>query len=126
MTPAFIDHVVLEVADMDRSLAFYRDLLGLAPERLDLYRQGKAPFVSVRAGDTLIDLFPSAAPGPGPHHLCIAFEDSIADVVMTLQQYGIESGAPEPRFGARGMGLSVYVRDPDGHQIELRSYQNNE
>ena len=43
-----MDHIVLNVPDIDRSLAFYMDVLGLEPERLDKFRRGEAPFPSVR------------------------------------------------------------------------------
>ena len=54
-----MDHIVLNVPDIDRSLAFYIDVLGLEPERLEEFRQGKVPFPSVRvSAETVIDLFP--------------------------------------------------------------------
>ena len=74
-----IDHVVLRVRDLDRSLAFYRDVLGcpleLARDELGLYQ--------LRAGDSLIDLVtldgplgeaftePPAPPAPNVHHICV-------------------------------------------------------
>lgn len=122
MTPKNMDHLVIEVADMDRSLGFYMDLLGLQPERLELYRQGQAPFVSVRAGRTLIDLFPAEIPRLGPPHFCLEFDDPMDVILASLEQARLNPGTPERRFGAQGMGLSVYVRDPDGHQVEIRTY----
>ena len=54
-----MDHIVLTVQDMDKVMGFYTDVLGLKPERLDAFRQGKVPFPSVRINaDTIIDLFP--------------------------------------------------------------------
>lgn len=123
MTPKCVDHLVLEVQDVDRSLAFYGDLLGLQPERLDAFRAGHAPFVSVRAGHTLIDLFPTAHPGPGPHHFCLEFDEPIDVIASAIRQAGLTADPPERRFGAKGSGTSFYVRDPDGHQVELRSYR---
>lgn len=122
MTPTGLDHIVLQVKDIDQSLAFYADLLGLTTERLSEYRKGAAPFVSVRAGSTLIDLFPAQRPGPGPHHLCLTFKEPIDDLAHTLHAAGLAFDPPEPRFGAQGTGFSVYVKDPDGHTIEIRSY----
>ena len=55
-----LDHIALNVRDMDSMLRFYIAVLGLKPERLDLYRKRKAPFPSVRVNaDTIIDLFPA-------------------------------------------------------------------
>ena len=54
-----LDHIVLNVGDIDRSLKFYTDVLGLQAERLDEFKAGKVGFPSVRInGDTIIDLFP--------------------------------------------------------------------
>src|SRR5881396_2792639 len=66
-----MDHIVLNVPDIDRALAFYMDVLGLEPERLDEFRRGEVRFPSVRISpDTVIDLFPmkpeeALADGPG-------------------------------------------------------------
>jgi catechol 2,3-dioxygenase-like lactoylglutathione lyase family enzyme len=53
-----LDHFVLRVRDLDKSLGFYRDVLGLPIEFLDEYRAGTRPFVSARVGGQLIDLVP--------------------------------------------------------------------
>jgi len=55
----YLDHIVLNVYDMDKVLDFYVNTLGLKPVRLSEYQQGKAPFPSVRVNEqTIIDLFP--------------------------------------------------------------------
>lgn len=122
MKPLNVDHIVLEVRDVDQSLHFYCDLLGMTPERVDLFKSGRAPFPSVRCGDTLIDLFVSEAPGDGPPHFCVSFAEPIEEIAAQLANAGIRAGEPAKRYGARGIGKSVYVDDPDGHTIELRSY----
>lgn len=54
-----MDHFVLNVKNMDVMLAFYKDILGLHPERVEEFRAGKIPFPSMRINsDTIIDLFP--------------------------------------------------------------------
>jgi catechol 2,3-dioxygenase-like lactoylglutathione lyase family enzyme len=127
-----LDHIVLNVADVDRALRFYANELGLVPERLEEYRRGECPFASVRVTeDTIIDLFPSAlrkdAAASGEHgnldHVCLVVEESLGAVQAHLAALGIavETG-PVRVFGARGTGTSVYVRDPDGTLVELRSY----
>jgi len=122
IAPCALDHVVIETADIHRSLAFYQDVLGMESVRLDEFRSGQAGFVSLRVGDSLIDLFPSEHPGPGPHHVCLEFDCPIEDLVKVLAGQGIPFDPPQWRFGARGMGHSVYVKDPDGHVVELRTY----
>ena len=54
-----MDHIVLNVEDTEKMMAFYCDVLEMKPERLREYREGEAPFPSVRLNsDTIIDLFP--------------------------------------------------------------------
>ncbi len=122
MTPLGIDHLVLEVGDIERSVAFYHGLLGLPCVRLEEFRAGKAPFVSVRVGSSLIDLFVSSNPGSGPNHFCLEFAESIDVLRHTLEQAGWHSEASKLRYGAKGNGQSFYVEDPDGHRLEIRSY----
>ena len=67
-----IDHVVLRVADARRSLAWYRDHLGLEPVRLDEWERGEVLFVSVRANPGfIIDLLESERDGTNVDHLCL-------------------------------------------------------
>ncbi|HLI25600.1 MAG TPA: VOC family protein [Chloroflexota bacterium] len=124
-----IDHIVLTVADIDRSLAFYHGLLGLPVERLAEFRAGQVGFPSLRVDERfVIDLFPrrdGAAPaGRNMDHFCLVVEaDALEPLVETLRQHGVPIlGEPMPRWGAQGTTLSVYVLDPDGNQVELRSY----
>ena len=54
-----LDHIVLNVSDIERSLKFYTEVMDLKPERLDEFRAGTVGFPSVRINaDTMIDLFP--------------------------------------------------------------------
>lgn len=118
-----LDHVVLEVRDPEASLRFYVEGLGLSAERVDLFRTGKVPFVSVRAGTSLIDLFPTERPVEGPNHLCLEVDASPGDLLAALSTRGIPFDGAGRRYGARGEGYSVYVHDPDGHRIEVRTYK---
>lgn len=122
MEPVGLDHVVVEVRDVEKSVAFYGEGLGMQSVRLGQFREGKAPFVSMRAGASLVDLMPSDLPGPGPHHFCLTYAVSMAELVAQLDAAGIAHQAPGRRFGALGTGESVYVHDPDGHMVELRTY----
>jgi len=125
-----LDHVVFEVRDPTASVAFYRDVLGLPPVRLDEYARGEVPFPSVRVNaHTLIDLFPPKlwdgdAP-VNPNHTCLTV--SRADF-MALEQRLAQAGVAidrrrERNFGAQGHGTAVYFRDPDGIVLEVRHYE---
>jgi catechol 2,3-dioxygenase-like lactoylglutathione lyase family enzyme len=123
-----LDHIVLNVQDVQRSLDFYRGCLGLAADRVDEWRRGAVSFPSLRINDaTLIDLVGIVgAPGLAPNlaHFCLVTEDSdLADVVDQLRDAGVvvEDG-PAIRSGARGDAVSIYFRDPDQNLIEVRTY----
>ena len=129
-----LDHIVLNVADIDRSLHFYCDVLGLPAERVDEFRAGSIGFPSVRINEhTVIDLFPpngQHAPlrddvAPNLNHFCLVWEaDSVETVIDYLKQHGIETERPPSHaWGAQGRGTSIRVRDPDDNLVELRTYE---
>ena len=120
------DHLVLRVDDLDSALSFYSDTLGLEPLRVDEFRKGDAPFPSVRISeDVLIDLVPKArAPGSNNvDHFCLVVEGDLDGLASELQAKGVEvSDEAGRRWGAHGWGNSIYVLDPEGNTIELKSY----
>jgi catechol 2,3-dioxygenase-like lactoylglutathione lyase family enzyme len=117
-----LDHLVVNVADVERSLAWYTGLLGLRPERVDAWRGGEVPFPSVRVNErTVIDLFALDRTGVNVDHLCLVVDRDDVDAVAADGRFDVVEG-PAPRWGARGDGWSVYVTDPDGNTVELRSY----
>ncbi|MEU4423497.1 VOC family protein [Actinoplanes sp. NPDC024001] len=118
ITVTAFDHLVLNVADVERSLAFYCGKLGLAPVRVDEWRAGRVPFPSVRiTADTIIDLVAAPRHASNVDHLCLVVEpfDGLAGQFTVLE-------GPVQRFGARGTATSIYVSDPDGNTVELRWY----
>ena len=130
-----LDHIVLNVRDIDRSLKFYTETLGLEPERFDEFKAGKVGFPSVRVNaDTIIDLFPIKGPvGPSNsgekvagnlNHFCMVIgADDFEGLVDYLKDHRITiRQGPVSRWGARGRATSVYFLDPDGNEIELRCY----
>lgn len=117
-----LDHVVLNVTDVERALAFYCGDLGLAPERVDEWRRGEVLFPSVRVDDhTIIDLLAAPRTGENADHLCLVVEPTDLDAIKTSGRFDVVDG-PATRFGARGDGTSLYVKDPDGNTVELRHY----
>ena len=126
---AEIDHVVLRVADIDRAINFYTQVLGCREER----RIEELGLYQLRAGRALIDLVDVAAPlgragGAAPaeearnlDHFCVRIEPwSEEEIRRTLDECGIEAGPTERRYGAAGTGPSIYIRDPDGNVVELK------
>ena len=116
------DHLVLNVEDVERSLAFYTGLLGLEPVRVGEWRRGQAPFPSVRVtAETIIDLIAHSRGGSNVDHICLTVEPLDWDQVIASGSFTVLEG-PVKRFGARGSATSVYVQDPDGNTVELRWY----
>ncbi|WP_420443552.1 VOC family protein [Candidatus Poriferisodalis sp.] len=116
-----LDHIVLNVADAQRSLCWYRDRLGLAPVRYDEWTAGEAPFPSVRIDEgTIIDLVETARSGENLGHFALWVTGDAEEIAAHPD---VEVVRRSPRvYGARGWGSAVYVRDPDGNEVELRSY----
>jgi len=124
-----LDHVVLRVADAARSLRFYCDALGCKEER----RSDALGLIQLRAGASLIDLVvvdsPLGRAGGGPpdpdgrnvDHLCVQLRSFDEPALRAhLAAHGIAPGDVGSRYGALGLGPSMYVRDPDGNVVELK------
>jgi catechol 2,3-dioxygenase-like lactoylglutathione lyase family enzyme len=117
-----LDHIVLVSADVERTLAWYCDLLGLEPVRVEEWRRGEVPFPSVRVSPTtIIDLIPGEPVDGRLDHFCLVVEPTDLDAIAASGEFTVVDG-PARRFGARGDGTSLYVRDPDGTLVELRHY----
>lgn len=124
-----IDHVVLRIADLERSLRFYQRVLGCAIDN----RQDAIGLIQLRAGRSLIDLVPVDGPlgqlgGEGPaeegrnvDHFALQIapfdENAIRD---HLALHGVDVVQAGRRYGAEGNGPSIYVTDPDGNIVELK------
>ena len=130
-----LDHIVLNVRDIDRSLAFYTQVLGLKGERVQEFREGKVGFPSVRINEhTIIDLFPlkgaevqekiAEKAHRNLNHFCLVVEkEDFSEIVEYLKGHGIAiREGPISRWGAQGRATSVYFFDPDGNEVEIRCY----
>jgi catechol 2,3-dioxygenase-like lactoylglutathione lyase family enzyme len=119
---AELDHVVLRCRDQNRAYDFYTRILGLSEER----RIAQIGLIQLRAGRSMIDLIPADDPrveaGLNIDHVCIGIETrDLNEVVRYLRERSVVvMGEPAMRFGARGQGLSIYVRDPEGNVLELK------
>lgn len=120
-----MDHIVLRVSDVERSLNWYTEMLGLAPVRADEWRRGECPFPSVRiSADTIIDLIDGDVDHDARNldHFCVVVSAESMDEVRRSGAYDIVRDPDFALFGARGMADGLYIRDPDGNEIELRAY----
>jgi catechol 2,3-dioxygenase-like lactoylglutathione lyase family enzyme len=115
-----LDHVVLRVADMDRAIAFYEQVLGLHVER----RLESIGLVQLRAGAAMIDLVPRTEDeddGRNLDHFAVQIEEmDVPALTAHLKRHGIDAGEVRRRYGAEGYGSSIYVTDPDGNTVELK------
>ncbi|MCM8742905.1 VOC family protein [Pseudomonas koreensis] len=124
-----IDHIVLRVADLQRSIDFYERVFGAAVVK----HNEKLGLVHLRAGSSMIDLVDlqgelgkkgGAAAGSerrNVDHFCLRIEPfDEAALVNHLYSCGLSVEKAARRFGAEGYGLSLYCFDPDGNQIELK------
>jgi glyoxylase I family protein len=115
-----LDHVVLRVADIDRAIAFYGDVLGCPIER----RLPEIGLVQLRAGAAMIDLVPRTEDedeGRNMDHFAVQIERmDVAALSAHLRRHGIDPGEVRRRYGAEGYGSSIYVTDPDGNTVELK------
>ena len=115
-----LDHVVLRVADIDRAIAFYEEVLGLHVER----RLEEIGLVQLRAGAAMIDLVPRSEDedeGRNMDHFAVQIERmDVPALTAHLQRHGIDPGEVRRRYGAEGYGPSIYITDPDGNTVELK------
>ena len=124
-----IDHIVLRVADLQRSIAFYGQVFGADVVK----RNEPLGLVHLRAGTSMIDLVDLAGEigrkGGGAagaerrnvDHFCLRIEPfDEAVLIAHLQSFGLTVAKAESRFGSECKGLSLYCFDPDGNQVELK------
>lgn len=126
-----LDHVVLNVSDAERSLAFYAGILGLRPERTDEFRSGRVPFPSVRVdAHTIVDFLDPAhreatLANRNLNHIALTLRNAPSEIAEFLRQRSIAiEREMRGNFGARGdTAHSFHVFDPDGNLLELQAYE---
>ncbi|HET7547327.1 MAG TPA: VOC family protein [Usitatibacter sp.] len=120
-----IDHLVLTVFDIDRTIDFYARVLGMEPiafaggrrglafgrQKLNLHQSGR-------------EFEPKALkPTPGSIDLCFATETPLEEVIAHVKGCGVViAQGPVQKTGALGPMMSIYFRDPDGNLIEVSNY----
>jgi catechol 2,3-dioxygenase-like lactoylglutathione lyase family enzyme len=122
-----IDHVALTVRDAERSVTWYTEVLGL--ERRFAEEWGNFPAV-VGIGTTSLALFPvkgnnlSPRPPPGSNAVCfrhLAFRVDRKNFQRARE--ALRTRGIEPEFQDHGIAYSIYFLDPDGHQLEITTYE---
>lgn len=121
-----LDHLVLTVADIAATVAFYEKTLGMAAERFEA--ADGSTRIALKFGRQKINLHQAGAefaphaerPMRGSADLCFLTAEQLADWQTHLETLGIaiEEG-PVRRSGATGPILSLYLRDPDGNLVEI-------
>jgi len=116
-----LDHIVLCVADVQRTIEFYASLLGMQPRE---ERPGKWSLhfgpnkISLQDAASAPDIARGTVPGSG--NFCLLTSESVERLAAVLRARGVEIEAgPGEREGATGKVLSIYFRDPDGKLVEV-------
>ncbi|MBC2883763.1 VOC family protein [Campylobacter sp. Marseille-Q3452] len=121
-----IDHIVLTVADLQRTLDFYVRVLGM--REIDFANGRKALAFGSQKINLHVkgeEIFPNALnANVGTADICLLTDTPLESVLEELEAAGIavEQGGVVPRTGALGAISSIYVRDPDGNLIEISRY----
>ena len=122
-----LDHIVLLVSNISKSIKFYRDILGCPEARVS------NGLFQYQAGDSMIDLVATEHKQNAPnntqsfqtnrnvdHFALTLFDFNKEAIIAYLKKFGIKIERSGRRFGAQGYGPSVYIKDPDGNFVELK------
>jgi len=125
-----IDHIVLRTTKLHEMLEFYTKVLSCSIERETPEETG---LTQLRAGSALIDIVVvnsrlGAIGGGAPtktkrnvDHFCLQIKSlPEQEIINHLEKNGIEVGEFVSRYGAQGLGNSIYIQDPEGNSVELR------
>ena len=133
--PIALDHIVLRTEQVQELVDFYCDVIGCSIER---ETEPELGLTQLRAGNALIDIVDVNATlgrkgGQAPRqtgnnldHFCLqieAFEEQA--LIDYLHSKGVACGGFAERYGAQGMGRSLYIKDIAGNNLELRSVQEH-
>lgn len=130
----YLDHLVINSKNVKKTVDFYESLLSCSTERWESFLKGEVKFPSLRISDTfIIDVFPphmwqettNPAHKNNINHFCIAMSPAHWMEVLehiSKNNIQIEKG-PDEYWGARGNGMSIFVKDPEGNTVEIRKYE---
>ena len=115
MKPSHIEHIGIAVADLEESISYYENVLGLSCYAVEEIPDQKVKTAFFKVGDTKIELLESTDPdgpigkfiekkGPGIHHLAFAMED-VAVALKDAAEQGVRLIDEQPRKGAEGLSI---------------------
>lgn len=120
-----IDHVVVVCTDVEATLGWWQRELGLEPLRLDEWRAGTAPFPSLRVNEaSIVDFVAGTRSGVNVAHVALTVDVGAAELAALADQraWNVVTPLDHHLYGARGVGAGIYIRDPEGNVVELRTY----
>ncbi len=116
-----LDHVVLRVGSLERSIKFYGEVLGCPVER---ELETAAPRADARRhldDRLLVPCEDGTEPGRNMDHFAVQIAAmDVPALTAHLARHGIDPGEVRRRYGAEGYGSSIYITDPDGNTVELK------
>ncbi|GLQ90722.1 VOC family protein [Dyella flagellata] len=125
-----LDHFILDVKDVEASIAFYTQILGFTHEG----REG--PFAVIRVNRQLVMLLSSRAPQTTEHYAFALPSQEFQVVITRIKAAGMAYGpsfntvgsntGPGDEAGARGLAATLYFHDPSGHLLEIRHYESDQ
>ena len=124
------DHTAITVSDMQRSVHFYKELLGCTVKGQLLLQDGDFRIVYLQSGNSVIELFDFAQKGKplpsevpdidiGYKHICFAVDD-VDSFAKHLKENGVEFMV-EPKTASTTPLRLAFFKDPDGNKIEITS-----
>lgn len=123
-----IDHINIRIPKegVESALNFYRDVLGFETEKLEEYERGDRTSFFLRLGDTaIINVRPKESfiepDGKSFDHFCIVVNEDIEEIKRRLKEGGIEILRESEPLGSKGRAPAVYINDPFGYKLELKS-----
>lgn len=128
-----IEHVALRVTNLEKSIAFYRDVMGFKPVGRRLIHDGEIDQVVFRVGEDILVLFHAkdfvsddVEVKGGMDHLAFCMDDAeYNEVIDRLRASGREPHRGEEKnLGAYGVGYATYFYDPDNVELEIKRYDD--
>lgn len=115
MKPTHIEHIGIAVSDLDESIRYYEDVLGLECYAIEEVQDQKVKTAFFKLGDTKIELLESTDPegpigrfiekkGPGIHHIAFAYDD-VTMALENAEKKGVRMIDSIPRAGAEGLQI---------------------